>query len=358
MKAIHQLLPNLNYGDAISNHALWIRGVLRSLGYRSNIYARYIDPAVQHECDYFLHHRSEASPQNGVIFHYSIGSEVTAYLKTIPDRKLLVFHNITPPEFYRPFRPDFAVLLESGIEELRSCASQFQMAVGDSHYNADDLRRLGFREPRILPLCLPDELNNQRPSLRRLRRLLPRRFTILYVGRVAPNKRFEDLLYAFRAYRRLNRQSRLLLVGRFDNDDPYYAYLVKMARELDVDDGVQFVGTVSWPRLRAAYADSDIFLSMSEHEGFCVPLLEAMHFDLPILAYKSAAVPETLGNAGVLFTEKRFDQIAEMIELIRVDRAFRKRLIAGQRKRLGHFSEDQARDQLLRILKEFESSVA
>src|SRR3990172_8898961 len=119
MNAIHQLLPNLNYGDAISNHALWIRGVLRSLGYRSNIYTRYIDPSVQNECSYFLDHRREASPQNGVIFHHSIGSEVMEYVRMLPDRKLLVFHNITPARYFRRFRPEFAALLERGVEELR-----------------------------------------------------------------------------------------------------------------------------------------------------------------------------------------------------------------------------------------------
>ncbi|WP_337288758.1 glycosyltransferase family 4 protein [Candidatus Methylomirabilis sp.] len=356
MKAIHQLLPNLSYGDAISNQALWIRGVLRSLGYRSHIYVRYIDPAVQHECSYFLDHKSESSPQHGVIFHHSIGSEVTEYLKTLPDRKLLVFHNITPAKYFRAFRPEFAALLEKGTEELKLMASLFHIAVGISRFNAATLLRLGFPRVEVLPLCLPSELGDARLGLRRVTRIFRRRFTILYVGRVVPNKRFEDLIRAFYAYRHIFPNSRLLLVGQYEWDDPYYGYLLKLATELQVDSGVRFLGLVSWSRLRAAYAAADVFLSMSEHEGFCAPLVEAMRFEIPILAYKSSAVPETLGNAGILFTEKRFDEIAEMIELIRVDRTLRRRLVMVQRERLEHFREDRVRSQFLHILKEFESS--
>jgi len=357
MKTIHQLLPNLNYGDAISNHALWIRGLLRSLGYRSNIYARYIDPALQHECHFFLDHASESSSKHGVIYHHSIGAELTEYVKTLPDRKLLVFHNITPAKYFREFRPEFAALLESGIEELKSCASLFHVAVGDSRFNADELLGLGFPRAGVLPLCLPPELSHMRLGLRgRVGRHFRKRFTILYVGRMVPNKRFEDLIRAFYAFRHIYPNSRLLLAGRYDRDDPYYGYLLKLATDLQVDSTVHFLGQVSWPRLRAAYATADLFLSMSEHEGFCVPLLEAMHFDVPILAYNSSAVPETLGNAGVLFTEKRFDEIAEMIELIRMDRTLRKRLIAVQRERLNHYTEARVRARLLQLLKEFESS--
>jgi glycosyltransferase involved in cell wall biosynthesis len=173
---------------------------------------------------------------------------------------------------------------------------------------------------------------------------------VLFVGRVCPNKRFEDLIKVFYLFQKTARlRSRLVLVGALDPKDPYVHYLRGLVRELDVRD-VVFKPGLSQPALNACYRTAHAFLCMSEHEGFCVPLVEAMHFGVPIIAYAQEAVRETLGGAGVLVYEKNFEAVAELLDLVTTDRAMRERIAAGQRRRLEAFRRPVIEQRLSALL--------
>jgi glycosyltransferase involved in cell wall biosynthesis len=161
---------------------------------------------------------------------------------------------------------------------------------------------------------------------------------ILFVGRCAPNKRIDDLIETFAHYHKtVNPHSRLIHAGSFSGVERYYYALRDRVRELDLDDAVHFAGAVPQAELNAYYELADCFLCMSEHEGFCIPLIEAMVRRLPIIAFAAAAVPETLDGAGILFHEKQAAPIAEMIHEVTTNAALRASLLAGQDARLATF---------------------
>ena len=301
-KAINQFLPNLEYGDAISNHAIWIRDELRKRGFRSEIYVRFIDVRVAHQCHPFKPEALHAS--DGAIYHHSIGSELTPHLVEFTGPKCLIYHNITPAEFFLPYRPEFAAILNHGREDLRRLAVHFPISRGDSTYNALELAEAGFHEPGVLPVAVNPNKWSISPDSQLMDVLRDGRTNLLFVGRFAPNKKQDDLIVAFSHYLAVDPEARLILVGKPEEQDPYVAHLRQTVSSLALEDSVVFTGSITDAQLAAYYRTAHLFWSMSEHEGFCVPLIEAMWFNVPVLAFKSSAVPETLGDAALMFTTK------------------------------------------------------
>ncbi|HAO92526.1 MAG: hypothetical protein A2X99_06100 [Deltaproteobacteria bacterium GWB2_55_19] len=333
---VHQLLSNLDYGDAISDNALALRDVLREKGYVSNIYARYIHPKVASDCRYFKEHAKRSSASNIAVFHHSIASEVSEYFKGLPDGKIMIYHNITPNHFYEPFNGRMSHLLKKGKNELKAFSRVPDLALGDSAFNAEELKSLGYRNVGVLPL-LTDLRRLEGDSDRAVVERYGGDFTnIIFVGRIAPNKRIEDIIRAFCFYQRfLNPSSRLFLVGS-NKEAAYGSALSGLVKRLGVRD-VVFTGHVTVEELRAYYRLSHLFLCMSEHEGFCAPLLEAMFFKIPVVAYRSSAVPETMGGAGVIFNDKKVEEVAELADLILRDAELRRGIVEAQTDRLKDF---------------------
>lgn len=302
LNAIHQLLPNLSYGDAISNEALYIRKWIREMGYRSEIFVRYIDPRVADQCK-----RCEPKslkPDVGLIYHHSIGSEITPIAVEHAGPKCMIYHNITPAGFFEPYRPEFARILRDGREQMWALAPSFQHSVGDSTYNAEELTIYGFRNPGVLPLAVDPCQWCDPPDEDLMARLQDGKRNILFVGRYAPNKCQHQLVEGFCHYLTLDADARLILVGNGDISDPYVRHIHQTISDCGILDKVILPGHVTDSQLQAYYRCAHLFWSMSEHEGFCVPLIEAMWFDVPVLAYKSSAVSETLSKAGVMFHDK------------------------------------------------------
>ncbi len=329
---INQFLPNLSYGDAISNHAIWIRDQLRELGFASTIYARHIDRRVAHECEVFTLDKLHGS--HAAIYHHSIGSEITPDVRRFSGSKCLIYHNITPAEFFLPYRPHFAAIVRQGRDDLRKLAADFSMSFGVSSYNACELEEFGFRDPEVLPIAVDPDKWNFNPDEKVMEQMQDGRTNLLFVGRIAPNKKQDDLLLAFQHYLTLDPDARLVLIGKTEADDAYAAHLLKSMRALDLEDAVVIAGMVTNAELAAYYRTADLFWSMSEHEGFCVPLIEAMWFDIPIMAFRSSGIPETLGQAGLMFTKK--DDVcllAGLASLMVRDDGLRQKIIQAQRKR-------------------------
>lgn len=352
LEEIHQLLPNLAYGDAISNHAISIRNYLRSCGYKSEIFVKCVAPQVAHEAIVFK--PTCINAHAGLIYHHSIGSEITEYAIAHPGAKCLIYHNITPAEFFLPYRPEFAKLLEIGRIELKQLAQHFPISVGDSAYNGAELLESGFPKPGVLPIIVDPHKWDILPDTSLMQQLQDGKTNLLFVGRIAPNKRQEHLIEAFAHYLTMDQSARLILAGWGDINDPYYRQLLNTIERLNLTNYVLVSGQVNDAQLLAFYRTAHLFWSMSEHEGFGVPLVEAMWFDVPILAYSSTAVPETLGEAGLMFNAKNdLVQVAALAKILTKDDVLRSKVITMQRKRREYFTTE-ANKSLKHIISELE----
>ncbi len=349
LEEIHQLLPNLAYGDAISNHAISIRDYLRSCGYKSEIFVKCVAPQVAHEAIVFK--PNCINEQAGLIYHHSIGSEITEYAITHPGSKCLIYHNITPAEFFLPYRPEFAKLLETGRIELKQLAQHFPISVGDSAYNAAELLESGFQKPGVLPIIIDPQKWDMIADASLMQQLQDGKTNLLFVGRIAPNKRQEHLIESFAHYLTMDREARLILAGWGDINDPYYRQIINTIERLNLTNYVLVSGQVNDAQLLAFYRTAHLFWSMSEHEGFGVPLVEAMWFDVPVLAYSSSAVPETLSDAGLMFNNKHdLVQVAALAKILAKDNFLRAKIIKVQRRRREIFTPDNVDKSLSNLL--------
>ena len=336
LKAIHQLLPDMSFGDAISNQTVLIRERLRALGYASDIFVKNLDERVKHEAWEFSAGSLDVTA--GLIYHHSIGTELTSVAIKHRGPKLLIYHNVTPAVFFRPYRPGFAWMLETGRNDLRRLSQFFPNSVGDSAFNAAELADSGFPDPGVLPIVVTPDRWNIPVNNDLLATLDDGTKNILFVGRIAPNKMQDRLLHAFASFRTLISDSRLILVGDGKDFDPYQQLIQETIRRLDLAQQVVMAGQVSDSDLLAYYQSADLYWSMSEHEGFCVPIIEAMWFDVPVLAYSAAAVSETLADAGVMFdSTHELSAVAAMARELVVDQSLRQRVVKSQRKRRESF---------------------
>lgn len=333
---VDQFLAGFSTGDAISNEALIVRNHLRTLGYRSEIYCeQYTERDSEHVLPYRSYH---ARKQSIIIYHHSYQTEILGQLRSYPARKILVFHNVTPPGYVQPYNRRMAASLALAREELREMNDGFDASFAVSEFNSQLLARLGFRDVAVMPvpLDLPELPEGALPG--HLRYLADGSINVLFVGRIVPNKRHQDLIKAFYFFRKLRPRSRLLLVGPFHpGARGYAAELHNTVRELGLSQHVIFTDMVPGEDLLYYYREARIFLSMSEHEGFFVPLLESMCYEVPVLAFASSVVPETLGRSGVMFTEKDYPRIAIAMERICAPGALRTAIIRGQLERWREF---------------------
>jgi len=358
LRRIHQLLPDLVYGDAISNYAIDIKGYLRRHGYESDIFAsRCYDEQVVHEARIFkpdLIGRDDA-----ILYHHSIGSEITSFVVEHTGPKCLIYHNITPARFFEPYRPDFACKLAEGRSDLKEMATRFSVSAGDSAYNASELKEWGFADPLVLPVAVSPDKWSGSPDSGLMDRLRDGKTNILFVGRIVPSKCVHDLVAAFSEYLSMDLDARLMIVGENLPDDPYYAHLIHTIQRHGIAEQVALAGKVSDAELEAYYRSADLFWSMSEHEGFCVPLIEAMWFDVPVLAYKSSAIPETLGKSGIMFTKKDdLVPVAALAKLLVRDDKLRGVVLQAQRRRRTDFLPDVVWPRLDDLIRRMEEEFA
>jgi L-malate glycosyltransferase len=336
MRALLQLVPNLAFGDAISGQAMTLRRMFRAMGLVSEIYAENVDVALSGEARPLARLREEAGDAV-VMFHFSIGSAASDVFRLLSNRRVLVYHNITPPEFFRGVNPQVASLCASGRAELRALGRHCVLAVADSEFNRRELQQLGYENTAVVPIVLDPDRYAVRSVAALERPYRDGHVNFLHVGRLVPNKRIEDVLKVFYFYRRrINPESRLFLVG-IDTDMEIYAVALRqMIHDLGIS-GVAFPGRISQRELVTYYRLAHAYLCMSEHEGFCVPLVEAMHHGVPVIAYAAGAVPETLGDAGALVSRKDFPEIAELAAVVVEDERLRGAMIATGRESARRF---------------------
>jgi glycosyltransferase involved in cell wall biosynthesis len=356
LRAVHQLLPDAVTGDAITNHALAIRDHIRGCGFESDIFAKRVQAELAREARLF--DGSELDAEAGLVYHHSIGSEVTAATVAHRGAKCLVYHNVTPAEYFAPYRPGFAWLLEAGRASLRRLARHFPCSVGDSAFNAAELSAAGFDAPGVLPIIVSPDKWNLEPDEKLMRELQDGRTNLLFVGRSAPNKRQDALVEIFAEYLSLDPAARLVLAGEALASDPYSRKLARQIEGRSLARSVTVTGKIADTALLAYYRTAHLYLSASEHEGFGVPLVEAMWFDVPVLARRAAAVPETLAGAGALYEpDASPSEIARLAySLARADAELRRRTVASQRVRREAFTPAALRPDLESLLARMEAA--
>ncbi len=355
MPAIHQLASGFKAGDAISNDLLELQRILRSWGCRSEIFTdpAFTSPTMRGIARDYREFEAEDKPDAVMLFHFSIGTRLTEWFAGLQAHKVMKYHNITPARFFAATDTRTSRALEQGRRKLAEFARVPELALAASAYSERELVEAGYRRTGVLPNAINFAALDEPPDPAMLARLSDNATNVLFVGRVTPNKKFEDIIEAFFFFQKTARlRSRLVLAGAMDPLDRYAGYLRGLVRELDVRD-VVFTRHVTQAELNACYRAADIFLCMSEHEGFCIPLVEAMHFGVPIVAYDQEAVRETLGGAGVLVRKKVFGEIAELMSLLETDRGFRDRIVAGQRRRLAAFQRPAIEERLRELMAEW-----
>jgi glycosyltransferase involved in cell wall biosynthesis len=329
-RRVHQLLAALAYGDAIGNEALAIQRHLRAAGLQSDIFAEHVHPRMATRARPLSDYALVSSPETVCLFHFSIGSAAARLAFHAPDRLVAIYHNITPAEWFLGFHPHLAGLCYHGRRELAAFALRTELALGDSEYNRRELEAAGFARTGVLPIVLDLDAYRRPPSPVARRLFDDGRTNIVFVGRVIPNKKIDDLIAVFALYQRLfDGKSRLLLVGDYRGHEKYFGRLQELVRARGAQE-VVFTGQVDDDELRAAYASADLFLCLSEHEGYCVPLVEAMAFGVPVIAYDTGAVRETLRGGGVLLRDKAPAEVAALVARVLGDGALRARILETQ----------------------------
>lgn len=354
---INQWVPAAHGGDAIGDSARRVRGMLRSAGHESDLFALTMDDELRGDVRMFS--EPEARRGDVTIFHFALPSPMTESFATLDGARVLQYHNITPAAFFAPYDAGLFRLAALGRQELRSLVGRVDLALGDSDFNRQELEGMGFAPTGVMPIAVNTERLTQAPRRPALEKILgDGLINILFVGRIVPNKRIEDHIRLAELYKRyVDSHYRFVFVGRYDGLPRYYAQVRALITELQMlPDRFWFTGPVPDEDLAAFYRWADVYVSLSEHEGFCVPLVEAMAADVPVLAYAAGAVPETLGGAGVLFAPKDLELAAEMLGTLVYDRPVRDRVIEGQRRRLADFAPDRIQRRLMEVVGMFGAS--
>ena len=349
-RAIHQLVHTLSYGDAISTEVLALQRALRSHGVESEIFALNEHPLLKGQSRPFS--LLDGVDGADIILHYSLGSPLNgAYRVWNRGRRILVYHNITPPSWYRSVNSRVADDIETGLAELPELCKLSDLLLADSRFNASELAALGVTA-EVLDLPVDpgrwDKPKNE--GIYSLVKGTPA-LHLLHVGRLAPNKCVEDIIKVFyflhhkvlggRQHPNLPAVGKLWLVG-IDTDTEIYSFSLKrLVTELDLDNVVEFVGCMADEEVRALYESCSSYLCMSEHEGFCLPIIESMHFGLPVIAFGAGAVPDTVGDGGIVVTEKRHAEIAELIAEVASNTTLRSSLISKGKERVRAFSYER-----------------
>ncbi|HUF48692.1 MAG TPA: glycosyltransferase family 4 protein [Vicinamibacterales bacterium] len=350
---VNQWIPAAHRGDAIGNYARTLAGMLSQAGHTAGIYALTIDEDMrEHVRSWF-----EPDSRDGdvTIFHFALPSPMTAAFGTLPGGRVLVYHNVTPASFFAPYDAGLARLAMLGRRELATLSDRTDLALGVSAFNRDELDALGFSRTGVLPLVVDTARLTTAPPVPPLEHLLADGLAnILFVGRLAPNKCIEDHIRLAEVFKRyVDAYYRFIFVGRTDAVPRYYAAIRALVADFQMlPERFWFTGAVPDAELAAYYRHAHVYVSLSEHEGFCAPLVEAMAMDVPVLAYAAAAVPETLGGAGVTFAPKDLEYAAELAGGLIYDESLRQPVLAGQRRR----REDFSRDRLEPLLKDIVGS--
>lgn len=346
---IIQIVASLNFGDAVGNDVRAIARALNEAGYATGIFTMAVHPKIKDEGVYLINMLPELNENDLIIYHYATADELADIIKEAPCKVVLRYHNVTPPAFFHGYDEGAEKVTREGLDEIADLKEAIDYGIVVSDFNKKDLIDMGYQCPiAVAPILIPFKDYEQEPDKDVVTRYSDGKTNIVFVGRIVPNKKFEDVIACFAAYKeKYDPTARLFLVGNYQETDTYYQYLQEYIKKCGVKD-VIFPGHIAFNAILAYYKIADLFLCMSEHEGFCVPLVEAMFFETPIVAYASTAIPGTLGGSGVLVETKEPEAVAEKMHQVITDQAYREEIIEKQKRRLEDFSYDRIKEQILK----------
>ncbi|WP_245814392.1 glycosyltransferase [Cystobacter ferrugineus] len=339
-RAIHQFVPRLAWGDAVGNQVRYLRELLRGWGHASEIYAEQWDESCQGLVRPARDYPREADDSSALLIHHSFESRLVPLLARAPGRKALIYHNITPARLFEGFEHKVARACEAAREELLALRPLVERAWAYSRFSAEELVAAGYPHVSELPFAVDWSAFDVAPDPVLRAELDDGCANLLFVGRAVPSKRVDDVLRVFTAWQRLYQpRSRLVVAGYLNRETPYGAYLYGLKEMLGAER-VQFLGRVSAAQLSACYATASVYLSMSRHEGFGVPLLEAMYRGVPVVAYGAAAVPETMGGAGVATLTNEPLEVARLLAALERNPALEQEMVTAQRARVARLDQE------------------
>jgi glycosyltransferase involved in cell wall biosynthesis len=353
-RRIDQVIPSLASRDAIGGHVLQLQDLLRSRGFESDIYYGNATPDRLDAGLPIAKLGDRSSSGRVLLYQLSIGSGVGDTFRERSERKFVNYHNITPADLLEAWVPEVGDEVRRGRAQLLELAPVTEFAVADSEFNERELLHAGYRSTRTVPLLLDLEGFAGSPDPQLAERLGEQRANggadLLFVGKVSPHKGQDDLVKSLAAYRRLyDPQARLHIVGGAISP-AYQSAVERFAAELGLADAVEFAGSVTHEELIAYYANADAFVCLSNHEGFCVPLLEAMFHRVPIVSYRFTAVPETVATAGLVLPDKQPVRVAAAVDRVVHDPQLRATLAAAAAERVASFALPRVRDEFASAL--------
>ena len=352
---IIQLVSSLLYGDGIGNNVLAIDEILKQEGFDTHIYALDIASSkIPADKASYINEIGTLTPDDVIIYHVGSASPLSKFIKNCQCRKVMIYHNITPPDFFLPYNKDAYKSCQKGLEEVKDLKNTFELVITPSEFNKSDLINMGYTCPIIVvPILIPFDDYKKTPSEEIINKYNDDLTNIIFVGRISPNKKQEDVIKVFSEYQRnFNPNSRLFLVGHGNGLELYETRLKDFVKKLGTKN-VIFTGHIKFNEILAYYHLSDLFLCQSEHEGFCIPLAEAMFFQKPIVAFDSSAIAWTLGDGGFILKEKNSLLTAGVINRILTDASLKEEILRLQNERLADFQHEKIKKQLLDCLESF-----
>ncbi|MGM4986954.1 glycosyltransferase [Tardiphaga sp. 841_E9_N1_2] len=352
IRAVHQFHSGSAVGDAVTNSLFLVQRLLRGLGYESEIFVEHRDPRLSDVL--FLADDLPNHDDYVLIVHHSMGHGILDFILSLDARKILMYHNVTPPEFLGD-APWMIPYSELGRRQLVEMRPHMLAALADSEFNMLELQRCGYESPAVSSLLFNlDTLRprdaGQPPAKPDVTEADP--FTVLFVGRVTKSKGQADLVDAFAEFaRRYARPSRLVIVGRFDSiEDAYPAEIRRRAAHHHLDERVILTGGVSDEELHRWFNTAHAYVSLSYHEGFGVPLIEAMAHSLPVIAWPCSAIAYTIADAAISLTKRSANAVADALMQLATDQDFRDRVVARQLAFISRYELDRHVPALLRAL--------
>ncbi len=351
---VEQFLPAFHYGDAIGNSALSFHRFLLEKGVQSRIIAMTIDECLRDQATFFKEYKDNPNPESLKILHFAVPSELTDYFLEIGGKKAMIYHNITPSYFFVDFSDQLVRFTHEGRKHLERLKDCFDISIAVSDYNAEDLHALEFRNVKVSPLMIKLEDYDAPHNVGYYNLYKDERKNIIFVGRITPNKKIEDLIKVIFFYKKyLSPSIRLIVAGNINTLPKYFKAVRDLASQFYLtSDDIVFTGHIPFDELLSVYRLGDVFLSMSEHEGFCLPLIESSYFETPVVAYDAGAVSETLDGSGIVFKEKRYDIVASLVEKVLFDEQLQSKLKVLMAQRIEKYKKDSQPEKMFALLKE------
>lgn len=342
-KVINQITATMSIGDAISNEVLAIKKILDDMGIENKIYAENIDPRLKKYVNKYSDYKGNKN--HVLINHFGIGSAVNDYVMDLKNEiKIIRYHNITPDNFFEGYNLVTGNLCRLGREQLKKSKGIYKYALAVSEYNKEELVDLGYKNIEVMPIIIALDDYKKKPSSEILSKADKNIKNIVFVGRVSPNKKQEDIIKCFYYYNKyFNNNSRLFIVGNYEGMERYQRQLSELVKKLNLEKNVCFTGHIKFEEILGYYSIADLFLCMSEHEGFCVPLVESMFFKVPILAYDSSAISYTLNGSSILIKEKNYIYIAGMMDYILNNDELKYKIVEKQLMRLEELKPEKVK---------------